>query len=171
MMKNCVRVMLIFNVAALIRCAPIKQGVQSIRDRGNTVERATAYLNNELDENFIFKLRNIEKDYQPGYSERPHQLKFTIQETACVKLENHSIEDCTFKPDGVVKSCIIFIEHGTDSLIVRCNTETDKARKYHEKEGEIKRDVSVKEVDTGKNQDQLQPQCFGCIFSLLPGKK
>ncbi|XP_074138683.1 cathelicidin-2-like [Sminthopsis crassicaudata] len=62
-----------------------------------------ATYNKESHDNFIYKILEIK--HVSNQTER-QIVRFTIQETRCLKLENRYPDQCEFKDDGLVKDCL-----------------------------------------------------------------
>ncbi|XP_074144825.1 cathelicidin-related antimicrobial peptide Bf-CRAMP-like [Sminthopsis crassicaudata] len=58
--------------------------------------------NKESHDNFLYKILEIK---HVSYETERQILRFTIQETRCLKLENRYPDQCEFKDDGLVKDC------------------------------------------------------------------
>ncbi|XP_058038757.1 cathelicidin-related peptide Oh-Cath-like [Ahaetulla prasina] len=106
------------------------------------VELGVAIYNSKAAKDFLYRL--LEAPPQPEWdpsSESTQVLNFTMKETVCPVESEHSLEECDFQGDGVVRQCkgYYFFEERPPVIVVICAPVAgleEKKREEEEKEEE-----------------------------------
>nr|XP_033790331.1 cathelicidin antimicrobial peptide isoform X2 [Geotrypetes seraphini] len=123
-MESWLKVALVFSVATgvnLVEATPIFQNIQDAK----SIALAIGVYNSQANRNSIFKL--LEADPLYRLDESVQQMTFRIKETVCQKSERQSMEECDFKDDGLVKTCLAYFSQQEPHLSgLTCHTVTQK---------------------------------------------
>ncbi|XP_074139202.1 uncharacterized protein LOC141551441 isoform X2 [Sminthopsis crassicaudata] len=89
------------------------------------------YNNQVSDDNFLYKILEIK---HVSYETERQIVRFTIQETRCLKSENQNPDQCEFKDDGLVKDCSGRISSARfhQLVVFSCNTVAGQGQAQEE---------------------------------------
>lgn len=131
------------------------------------------HFNNKfVAKNFLFKLLKVEYEgdsYVPETSTIIKVLKFSIKETTCAISDTNDLQNCDFKPDGLLMACAARVTtHQQEKTIKGQCMETNRKKGEHA----IKRDVvdkTQKEFEISVDPEKSHKQeCLECIITHLP---
>ncbi|KAM4027261.1 protegrin-5-like [Anomaloglossus baeobatrachus] len=157
-MDGCLRCLLLCGPLFSVTAAPVRPHTHT--------DDILRLSNTFWPQDFLFKLLKTEDGAAgPEISTGRKVLKFSIKETTCATSDNQDPAECDYKPDGVVMACVadIITDQHKNKITWQCMDES-----YRQKEERAETD-ETQISDTSQDPATLHnPQCLGCIFSLLP---
>ncbi|XP_078518594.1 cathelicidin-1-like [Lissotriton helveticus] len=98
------------------------------------VEDAVDFFNKGSNQDYIFKLVEVDPQYDLDEPASTLQLQFMVKETECLKSENKTIEECNFQEHGAIKVCsaVFLVDPERNGIVVTCEsfvTESSRVRR------------------------------------------
>ncbi|XP_030410036.1 uncharacterized protein LOC115647274 [Gopherus evgoodei] len=90
---------------------------------------AVQIYNQEPGTTLAYRLLEADPQHELDTSSKTIQLlKFSVKETVCLASEKRNVNQCEFKPDGLVKDCSGFFstEQDPPSIIIKCEEASEK---------------------------------------------
>nr|XP_032632544.1 cathelicidin-related peptide Oh-Cath-like [Chelonoidis abingdonii] len=124
-METCLKVLLLVGV---VIAAPTPSS-SSLPSHEAAVLAAVQIYNQEPGTTLAYRL--LEAEPQPDWdasSKAIQPLKFSVKETVCLASEKRNVNQCEFKPDGLVKDCSGFFstEQDPPSIIIKCEEASEE---------------------------------------------